>query len=113
MEGTLATSRHVLDLVQALHPTPAVGGSPRKEALAFLEAHEHLERGWYAAPIGWFRPDGDGDFAVALRCALVKPEGVTLYAGAGIVAGSDPERELAETATKRRAIAGALGLEIE
>lgn len=111
VEGQLAAPVHVLDLVAALHPTPAVGGSPRHEALAFIAEAEPTGRGWYAAPIGWFRPDGDGDFSVALRCALVEPDAVTLYAGAGIVAESEPARELAETASKRRAIAHALGLE--
>ncbi|MEO6954065.1 MAG: isochorismate synthase [Polyangia bacterium] len=111
VDGELAAPTHVLDLVAALHPTPAVGGSPRREALAFIAAAEPEGRGWYAAPIGWFKPDGDGDFSVALRCALVERDAVTLYAGAGIVAGSEPARELAETASKRRAIANALGLE--
>lgn len=111
VEGQLARPTHVLDLVEALHPTPAVGGSPRSEALAFIAEAEPEGRGWYAAPVGWYRPDGDGDFSVALRCALVEPGAVTLYAGAGIVAESEPARELAETASKRRAIANALGLE--
>ena len=110
VRGELASDRHVLELVAALHPTPAVGGAPRSAALAFLAAEEPASRAWYAAPIGWFRPNGDGDFRVALRCALLERDHATLYAGAGVVAGSDPARELVEVAWKQRAMQSALGV---
>ncbi len=112
IDGVLRGDDHVLDLVETLHPTPAVGGSPRSAALAYIAENERDDRGWYAGPIGWFTPDGDGDFCVALRCARVEGTALTLYAGAGIVADSDPMTELAETRSKRRAIAGALDLDL-
>lgn len=111
VRGRLRGATHVLELVEALHPTPAVSGAPLAAALDFLAAHERASRLWYAGPVGWFRPRGEGDFAVALRCALLEPRRVTLYAGAGIVAGSRADRELAEVRSKRRAMAEALGLE--
>ena len=104
----------VLGLVAALHPTPAVCGVPRAEAQAWLTRSEGLDRGWYAAPIGWLDGEGGGDFRVALRSALVRnglAEGgrfgasrALLFAGAGLVEGSDPEQELAETRIKLRAL---------
>jgi salicylate biosynthesis isochorismate synthase len=98
----------VLDLVAELHPTPAVGGAPRENALAWLRSHEGLERGWYAGPLGWLAPEGEGEFTVALRSLLLRGREATLYAGAGIVAGSDPEAELVETRLKLRTALGAL-----
>jgi menaquinone-specific isochorismate synthase len=112
LQGVLRSDEHVLSLVEALHPTPAVGGVPRAEAMTYIAEHEPASRGWYAAPVGWFTPDGDGDFAVALRCAKLNGHEVTLYAGAGIVADSDPRSELLETRSKRRAMAGALAIEL-
>ncbi|WP_158665621.1 isochorismate synthase [Pontimonas salivibrio] len=95
-----------LRVLQALHPTAAVAGSPTTDALAFLEEHENLDRGRYAGPVGWIDERGDGDWAIALRCAQYDPEAYTLtaYAGAGVVAESDPERELLETGLKFRPI---------
>jgi isochorismate synthase len=110
VEGRLARPTHVLELVAALHPTPAVGGVPSAAALAFLAAHERAPRGWYEGPVGWFSPGGDGDISVALRAALVEGTTITLYAGAGVVAASEPTRELAETIAKSRTMAEALGL---
>jgi salicylate biosynthesis isochorismate synthase len=107
--GTLAGPTHVLELVARLHPTPAVGGTPTAEAMAWIRREEGLGRGWYAAPIGWFDPTGDGDFRVALRSALLDGRTARLYAGAGIVAGSDAAAELAETETKLRTMLDALG----
>jgi len=98
----------VLDLVADLHPTPAVGGAPRETALAWLRCHEGLDRGWYAGPLGWLAPQGDGEFAVALRSLLLRGSEATLFAGAGIVAGSDPDAELLETRLKLRTSLGAL-----
>lgn len=97
-----------LELVARLHPTPAVGGAPRAAALAFLAAREGLERGWYAGGVGWLAPGGDGEIAVALRCALLRGRRATLHAGAGLVEGSQPEAELAETRLKLRAALAAL-----
>jgi isochorismate synthase EntC len=98
------------DLARALHPTPAVGGRPREEAAAFIEANESDGRGWFAGPVGWIDLHGDVDLAVALRSAVIDRDSVTTFAGAGIVAGSDPVKELRETETKmdamRRALAG-------
>ena len=106
--GTLRSESSVLRLVERLHPTPAVGGAPSEAALAWLERHEGLERGWYAGPIGWVDATGDGEFAVALRCALLRGREARLFAGAGIVEGSEPEPELYETRLKFRAFLGPL-----
>jgi menaquinone-specific isochorismate synthase len=106
----LRAPRHVLDLAARLHPTPAVGGTPSDVAAAWIEAHEPAARGWYAAPVGWFDLDGNGELAVALRSGVIDGDRAHLWAGAGIVAGSDPDRELAETEIKLRAMLGALGV---
>ena len=96
------TDHRVLELVGALHPTAAVGGAPRSDALAFIAKQEGIDRGWYSGGVGWVEPGGDGELAVALRCALVRGELAIMYAGNGIVAGSDAEEELAETRLKLR-----------
>lgn len=100
VEGTLDTPVDALRLVRALHPTPAVAGTPTEAALAFLDAHEDLQRGRYAGPVGWVDADGDGQFAVALRCAELDGAHAHLFAGAGIVAGSEPASEWLETQAK-------------
>ncbi|HEX5938273.1 MAG TPA: isochorismate synthase [Actinomycetota bacterium] len=97
-----------LDLVAALHPTPAVAGTPIEAALATIDQLEPFSRGRYAGPVGWVDANGDGDWAIALRCAELVGDRATLYAGAGIVAGSDPEAELAETERKFQAFLDAL-----
>lgn len=107
--AVLRTPRHVLQLAARLHPTPAVGGTPQTLAAAWIEAHEPEARGWYSAPVGWFDLDGNGELAVALRCGVIAGNRAHLWAGAGIVAGSDPDKELAETEMKFRAMLGALG----
>ncbi len=120
IEGELAgprpgePMRDALSLVEALHPTPAVAGAPPALAAAWLRRHEGLERGWYAAPLGWLDARGGGAFCVGLRSALIRnglgPVGQSgasrarLFAGAGIGAGSEPERELIETRIKLRAL---------
>ncbi len=109
--GSLRAADHVLALAAALHPTPAVGGTPTPDAVAWIADHEPEPRGWYAAPVGWFDGDGDGELAVAIRSGLIAGATATLYAGAGIVAESDPDAELAETEVKLRALSGALGLD--
>jgi menaquinone-specific isochorismate synthase len=104
ISATLETDRHVLDIVEALHPTPAVGGVPPEAALETIEETEPFDRGWYAAPVGWFDAAGDGEFAVALRSGLATGETVTLFAGNGIVADSDPAEEWEEVQLKFRPI---------
>ena len=92
-----STSGGILKLVETLHPSPAVAGVPTDAALEFLSQHEQFDRGWYAGPVGWLTPDGDGRFYVALRSVLLSPDECHLFAGSGIVAGSLPEREEQET----------------
>ena len=105
VEGTLADDSGSLDLVDALHPTAAVAGTPTPDAVAAIEELEPFDRGRYAGPVGWIGADGDGEWAIGLRCAQVEPGGVVrAFAGAGIVADSIPEHELAETAMKFRPI---------
>lgn len=106
--GRLRQGVHVLELVERLHPTPAVGGLPREEALAWIEREEPGSRGWYAAPVGWFDAAGDGEFGVALRSGLLHRGRAHLYAGAGIVRGSDPGAEFDETEVKLRTMLHAL-----
>ena len=109
VEGELTDGSTSLDLISALHPTAAVAGTPTAEALRLIEELEPFDRGRFAGPVGWVGADGDGEWAVALRSAQVDPDGtVTAYAGAGIVAGSVPERELLETRLKFRPIVEAL-----
>ncbi len=98
----------VLDLVQRLHPTPAVCGWPTEVAREVLAAHENFDRGWYAGPIGWIDGEGDGEFAVALRSALVRGTRAWLFAGNGIMGDSDPAAELAEVELKFSPLAEAL-----
>jgi len=100
IEATLTADEHVLSLVEALHPTPAVGGLPPDAAMETISETEAFDRGWYASPIGWLDQDGDGSFAVAIRSALAKDERATLFAGAGIVADSDPDEEWDELQLK-------------
>lgn len=100
--------RHVLEWVDDLHPTPAMGGWPRREAAAFIQSHEPVWRGWYASPVGWFDDEGDGTFVVAIRSAVVNHAEAWLFAGAGVVEGSDPQQELEETGHKLAAMRGAL-----
>ncbi|HET7903838.1 MAG TPA: isochorismate synthase [Candidatus Eisenbacteria bacterium] len=106
--GKAPLGTHVLSLAERLHPTPAVAGSPRDAALAWIAEREPGDRGWYAGAVGWMTAGGDGDFAVALRGAFVSGRRALLGAGAGIVAGSEPERELDETERKFRSFLDAL-----
>jgi isochorismate synthase EntC len=98
--GDLTRDTGVLVLADLLHPTPAVGGVPRDASLERIRAHEPFDRGWYAGPIGWLDAREDGDFAVAIRSALICGERAFLHAGCGIVAESDVQRELAESVLK-------------
>ncbi len=99
-EATALPGVGVLDLVGALHPTAAVGGTPSDEALRLIRAMEPRSRGRYAGPIGWFDGDGNGEFALALRCGQILGDQVTLYAGGGLVLGADHDREWEETEMK-------------
>ena len=108
IRGRLAAGYGALDVVAALHPTPALGGVPRQPALEFIAANEPTARGWYAAPIGWLDANGDGTFAVAIRSALLEGDRALLYAGAGIVDGSDPAKEWQETELKFKPLMDAL-----
>ena len=109
IRATLARDEHVLSLVRALHPTPAVGGRPPALALPTIREMERFDRGWYAAPVGWFDADGNGTFAVAIRSGVLAGPQATLFAGAGIVADSDPDREWAEVQLKYGPLLDALG----
>lgn len=100
ISGRAHRSAHVLDFAERLHPTPAVAGSPRDRALELIAELEPSHRGWYAGAVGWMGADGSGDFAVGIRSALIHGSRALLFAGAGIVAGSDPAAEWAETEIK-------------
>jgi salicylate biosynthesis isochorismate synthase/menaquinone-specific isochorismate synthase len=93
-----------VEVAGLLHPTPAVGGEPRAKALPLIPALEGLDRGWYAGPIGWTDMFDDGEFCVALRCALLRGDVAHLYAGEGIVADSDPAQELEANEAKLQAL---------
>lgn len=112
VEGELAEGESALDLVGALHPTAAVAGTPTTIAIGVIRELEPFDRGRYAGPVGWVDAAGNGEWAIALRCAqFTATDGdiaVTAYAGAGIVAGSDPESELLETRVKFRPLVDAL-----
>lgn len=97
-----------LALAAALHPTAAVGGTPRDAALAWLEANERLDRGPYAGPVGWVDANGDGEWVVGIRSAVVDGTIARLFAGVGVVDGSDPASELAETQFKLQALLAAV-----
>ena len=109
VSGMLIGAAGSLELLAALHPTAAVGGEPTDAALALIARWEPFDRGRYAGPMGWVDASGNGEWAVALRCAQVEGATVRAFAGAGIVEGSTPERELAETELKFRPIRAAFG----
>jgi menaquinone-specific isochorismate synthase len=97
-----------LALATRLHPTAAVGGTPRDEALALIRKLEAAPRDRYAAPVGWMDANGDGEFAIALRCAQLSGTRARLWSGAGIVADSEPDAEIAETTAKLDAVLTAI-----
>ncbi len=107
--GELLPGRCILDIIADLHPTPAVGGFPRQAALEAIRSIEELDRSWYAAPLGWIGANGQGEFAVALRCGLIDGGRARLFAGCGIVADSVPQTEYAESCLKFQAMLHALG----
>ncbi|MEM4782211.1 MAG: isochorismate synthase [Halalkalicoccus sp.] len=109
IRADLDADEHVLSIVEALHPTPAVGGLPPDAAWETIRETERFERGWYAAPVGWFDAAGDGEFAVAIRSGVATGDHLTLFAGNGIVGDSDPDEEWGEVQLKYRPILDALG----
>ncbi|MCD9028299.1 isochorismate synthase [Luteimonas sp. BDR2-5] len=112
IEGTLKDPAvSAATLAGLLHPTPAVCGTPRDAALAAIRALEPVDRGFYAGAVGWADAAGDGDWYVSIRCAHVQGPAMRLFAGAGIVAGSQPALEVDETAAKFRALLDALGID--
>jgi salicylate biosynthesis isochorismate synthase/menaquinone-specific isochorismate synthase len=104
IRAQLAEPLDTLELIGLMHPTPAVGGEPLERAAPLIPALEGLDRGWYSGPVGWTDATGDGEFCVALRCALLRGTIARCYAGNGIVEGSDPAAELAETEVKLSAL---------
>jgi menaquinone-specific isochorismate synthase len=110
IEATLKDAPHLLEVVERLHPTPAVGGVPTARALEWIASNERDERGWYAGPIGWFDLSGNGEMAVALRSGVLEDTRAHLYVGAGIVEHSVPQAELAETRWKLQTLLSALGI---
>lgn len=112
IEGTLHPNQNILDVIVALHPTPAVGGVPSEAALRLIHQLEGFERGWYAGPVGWVDADGNGDFVVAIRSGLFRDNTATLFGGAGIVADSDPDKEWEETDLKIHFLLNAMQAEL-
>jgi salicylate biosynthesis isochorismate synthase/menaquinone-specific isochorismate synthase len=104
IRAQLARPVAAVELAGLLHPTPAVGGEPMAAATPLIPALEGLDRGWYAGPVGWTDANEDGEFCVALRCALLRGPVAHLYAGVGVVGDSDPAAELAETEIKLAAL---------
>jgi len=109
VEGQLNSEATILQLTKSLHPTPALGGVPRTEAMAAIRKYEPMNRGLYAGPIGWVDAEGNGEFAVAIRSAALLKDKAYLYAGGGIVADSEPQSEYEETLVKFRPMLRALG----
>lgn len=98
--ATLKAGYTIFDVVAELHPTPALGGTPTVESLAFIREEELLDRGWYGAPVGWVDSNNNGEFAVAIRSALIQDNEASLFAGCGVVADSNPDMEYEETKVK-------------
>jgi len=110
ISAVLGSNLHPLEIIAKLHPTPAVAGTPREIVSAEIRKYEQFDRGLYAAPIGWIDSGGNSEFIVAIRSCLIHDCHATLYAGAGIVTGSDPDRELAEIALKFQPLLQALAV---
>ena len=106
--GKINNDTHILSLVKRLHPTSAVAGTPTEKAMEIICKVESHDRGWYSGPIGWIDQEGDGEFYVALRSALVKNEEAHVFAGGGIVSESHPVTEWEETELKLQPIISAL-----
>lgn len=110
ISSTLRETTSVFDLLAALHPTPAVGGFPAREAAEWIRQNEPLERGWYTGTLGWMDSEGNAEFCVAIRCGVLTPKRAYIFAGAGVVAASDADAEYAETAGKMAPVLRALGV---
>ncbi|GGA76474.1 isochorismate synthase [Ornithinibacillus halotolerans] len=100
VKGKFKDGYSIFHVIEKLHPTPALGGEPRPEALTYIREHEQLDRGWYGAPFGWIDNNQNGEFAVAIRSGLIKNNKASLFAGCGVVKDSDPEAEYEETRIK-------------
>jgi menaquinone-specific isochorismate synthase len=109
VSARMSDAGNILNLVERLHPTPAVGGYPSDRALSIMRELEEIDRGWYAGPFGWTDLDGSGEFVVAIRSALLSGRMASLFAGSGIVADSVPSAEYEETCLKLRPMLSALG----
>ncbi len=111
VHAMLVDDTSVVAIAGALHPTAAVCGTPTERAMQYILSREGLHRGRYAGPVGWFDANGDGEFGIALRCGQMHADnsGIDLFAGCGIVAGSDPRSEFEESETKLAAMRWALG----
>lgn len=111
IDGILSSeSTSALDLAYALHPTPAICGTPAGLAKATIQHLEGYERSQFCGAVGWMDADGNGEWVVTIRCGVIKQNSIRLYAGAGIVQGSDPEAEFNETEAKLHTMLSALGL---
>lgn len=108
VEGICAESASIFDFVERLHPTPALGGLPRMEAMDWIREHERSDRGFYASPIGWCDTQENGEFDVGIRSALINGRKAFLYAGCGLLKDSVPEQEYEETAIKFKPMLNAL-----
>jgi menaquinone-specific isochorismate synthase len=111
ISGTLKDDTGIIPVVETLHPTPALGGSPRDKAMSAIGDYESVPRGWYAAPVGWIDRNMNGQFGVAIRSAVAQEKRVWLYSGAGIVADSVPQKEWEETGWKFVPMLNALGID--
>ncbi|GIO24937.1 isochorismate synthase MenF [Oceanobacillus sp. J11TS1] len=111
VRAKLKANHRIISIISGLHPTPALGGTPRQDALAFIRDNELLDRGWYGAPIGWMDSNNHGEFAVALRSALIQKDEASLFAGCGIVEDSIPESEYEETNIKLMPMLSVLGVD--
>ena len=110
IEGELKQPLHLLDIARRLHPTPAVCGLPTRDAARWIAENETADRGWYAGTVGHFDAAGEGELRVALRCATLQGVSAQAWAGAGLVPGSDPDRELEEIRLKARTMLRAFEL---
>lgn len=108
ISATIKEGVQIHELLKKLHPTPAVGGYPKTDSVPHIQEIEQIERGWYSAPVGWYNLNGCGEFAVAIRSALLYKNRAHLYAGCGIVSNSDPESEWEETLLKFEPMTNAL-----
>ncbi|SDY02877.1 MULTISPECIES: isochorismate synthase [Salimicrobium] len=109
VKAKLKEGYSLLDVVKDLHPTPALGGLPQKEAVTYISLHEVMNRGWYASPVGWIDGGRNGEFAVAIRSALIRGDKASLFAGCGVVEDSKPEEEYEETKVKLKPMLAVLG----